>query len=237
MEKGFNDEELADIMSEIESLEQEFAQDVEEKVQPQDKPHQEQEEVVAQSHEDEEVEEAFEEPQAHEEIEAQQEPEQSQEPQPEVEEVVAMEVQEDKVQPIEEPVEEPKAEVSQEEAHVHASLQEEPVQQVVEEEKDSEMNEVLDELSQMPVEDVTPTHHKQDDNIHHFKGGEKVSQKSNHTAMSFHVEGDMKLELSFHIGDQFIGVHITDEGLVVGLEGGAKFTIPVQPQAEQKKAA
>lgn len=228
MEKGFNDEELADIMSEIESLEQEFAHDVEKQetqahVEPvaqeevadtseqhfepaeepvaQDESHEEQHEVFAE--EPQEVEQAFEE-EVHAEVE---------------------EVQEDKI----EPIETPKASISPEEANVHAQLQQEPV--------DNEMSEVLDELSQMPVEDVTPSHNKQDDNIHHFKGGEKVDKKSNHTAMSFHVEGDMKLELSFHIGDQFIGVHITDEGLVVGLEGGAKFTIPVNPQPAQKKAA
>ena len=241
MEKGFNDEELAYIMSEIESLEQEFVQDVakdEKESEPVAQQHEEpvKEEPVAEQH-DEPVAEQHEEP---EEVVAQEEHE-SQPEETEVEdafddgheEVVAHEeVKEDKVQPIHE-VKEP---ISEQEANVHASIQANH-QESVDHSADGEMNEVLDELSQMPVDDVTPAHNKQDDNVHHFKGEEKVGQKSNQTAMSFHVEGDMKLELSFHIGDQFIGVNITDQGLEVGLEGGAKFTIPVQPQAQQKKAA
>lgn len=223
MEKGFNDEELADIMSEIESLEQEFVQDVEE--QPvQSQP------VAEQQEESEEVGEStenVEQPQASQPEEQEDESEEVDDAFEEEVHAQSEEVQEDKVQPIEEH----KEIISEDEVHVHASIQQE------QEPVDGEMNEVLDELSQMPVSDVTPTHSKQDDNVHHFKGGEKVSEKKNQTAMSFHVEGDMKLELSFHIADQFIGVNITDEGLVVGLEGGAKFTIPVQPQGQNKKAA
>lgn len=215
MEKGFNDDELADIMSEIESLEQDFEHETssQEQTESVDEPVQEQpetQEVVAQEQHDEP--EVQPEPEVHEEVHASQhdEPESHQEPEQVVEEESW---QEDKVQPM----------------SAHSDEEEDEV--------DEEMNEVLDELSQMPVEDVTPKHTKEDDNIHHFKGGEKVSENNkSQTAMSFHVEGDMKLELSFHIGDQFIGVNITDEGLVVGLDGGAKFTIPVNQQASKKAA-
>jgi flagellar motor protein MotB len=197
MEKGFNEDELADIMSEIESLEQDFATETAEPQQvssKQEDAEPQQEEV---EHQPEEVvaKEQHEEPQAEDSSQSE-------------------EWQESKVEPIQSQQEEDETEV------------------------DEEMNEVLDELSHMPVEDVTPKHTQEDDNIHHFKGEAPMSNNTgkSQTAMSFHVEGDMKLELSFHIGDQFIGVNITEEGLVVGLDGGAKFTIPVQQQS-QKKAA
>lgn len=192
MEKGFNDDELADIMSEIESLEQDFAQETAEV----------QKEVEEPQHEDQ-----------NEEVVAKEQHE---------EEVVAKEQHEE---PQEQDWEESKVEP------IHAQHEEPEV--------DEEMNEVLDELSQMPVEDVTPKHTKHDDNVHHIKEEMPVSSSNkSQTAMSFHVEGDIKLELSFHIGDQFIGVNITEEGLVVGLDGGAKFTIPVntQPQSNKKAA-
>ena len=192
MEKGFNDDELADIMNEIESLEQDFAEETAE-VQVVAEPQQEDqnEEIVAKEQHKEE----------------QEQPEEPQEPEMQEQSEPEQDWEESKVEPIQ-------AEV------------------------DEEMNEVLDELSQMPVEDVTPQHTKQDDNVHHIKEERPVSGGSkSQTAMSFHVEGDMKLELSFHIGDQFIGVNITEEGLVVGLDGGAKFTIPVNTESHSNKKA
>lgn len=199
MEKGFNEDELADIMSEIETLEQDFVEDTSE-VQEVAEPQQEDqnEEIVAKE-QHEEKQEQHEEPEM-------QEPEMQDQSEPE------QDWEETKVEPIQAEAEDS--------------------------EVDEEMNEVLDELSQMPVEDVTPQHTKQDDNVHHIKEERPVSVGSkSQTAMSFHVEGDMKLELSFHIGDQFIGVNITEEGLVVGLDGGAKFTIPINTESHSNKKA
>lgn len=219
MEKGFNDDELADIMSEIESLEQDFEQSTSPKSEKIQATNAEQDDFV----DEQESDQGFE-----------------QEPEP------AMEVaSNDSVDPVQEPEQEstPVALDSSEDNDweqdkVEPISEQEPEPEQFVDECDSEMNEVLDELSQMPVESIAPKHKKEDDNIHHFKGESTVSKPANksQTAMSFHVEGDMKLELSFHIGDQFIGVNITEEGLVVGLDGGAKFTIPVNQQAHKKAA-
>lgn len=192
MEKGFNDDELADIMSEIESLEQEFS----------DEPQAEQIESVEAK---------------------EQEPEEVQE------------------QPQHEPVQE----------EVVAKHEEQPVvaQHSEEDEKvDEQMEEVLDELAQMPVEDVIPEHtESHDDNIHHMKQEPVVSEQQNwshqshghpaHTSMSFKVEGEMKLDLNFCIGGQNVALQVSDHGFEIELAGGAKFTLPLGAGHQGKKVA
>lgn len=206
MEKGFNDDELADIMSEIESLEQEFTDD-----QP--------EQVEASSQEEVEQTDSVEE-------------------QPQQEKVFAQQEQEQ---------EEPQVEEHQKEV---VAQQEEPEPIVAKEDQDEideEMNEVLDELSEMPVEDVVPQHKVQsyDDNIHHMKQEpvqEKESWSASHgqpaqTSMSFRVEGEMKLDLNFSIGGQDVNLQVTDHGFEIELAGGAKFTLPLGTQHQGKKVA
>lgn len=207
MEKGFNDDELADIMNEIESLEKEFSHDdVENKTE------------TVETHSA------------------------STEHGPEVEAEVG-----------EPQASEPTQQAASEEEEIH-DVGEQPVAQVEE-----EMNEVLGELSKMPVEDIVPekresdsvhsesAHSEHEDNIHHLKEASSVAsshesanhgiQKGSHTAMSFHVEGEMKFELSFHIAGKFVGLTVTEEGLEIGLDGGAKFTIPVEENAHSHKKA
>lgn len=165
MEKGFNDDELADIMNEIEALEKEF------------------------THDDEE----------------------------------STETVEAKVEEHHEPVH-----------HEEVAHHEEPVAEHIEE------KEVLSELSKMPVEEVVPKakHHEVDENIHHIHEPVHHQQKSSaHTAMSFHVEGDMKFDLSFHISGKYVGLTVTEHGLEIGLDGGVKFTVPVQEGHKVKKAS
>lgn len=207
MEKGFNDDELSDIMSEIESLEQEFTDD-----QP----------VQVEASSQEEVEQTD-----------------SVEEQPQQEKVFAQQEQEQ---------EEPQVEEHQKEV---VAQQEEPEPIVAKEEHqdeiDEEMNEVLDELSEMPVEDVVPQHKVQsyDDNIHHMKQEpvqEKESWSASHgqpaqTSMSFRVEGEMKLDLNFSIGGQDVNLQVTDHGFEIELAGGAKFTLPLGTQHQGKKVA
>ncbi len=204
MEKGFNDDELADIMNEIESLEKEFAHD--------DK----------------------------------------------VEEIENVEMHAVKEEHVEEPVSKNTPVDFEDEVEsetIHASQEVEPVAQAKEEpvmmkpemvseddfSVEDEMKEVLGELSEMSVEDVVPTKSFQsdEDNIHHIKERKPVSKQNSkaNTAMSFHVEGDMKFELSFHIAGKFVGLTVTEEGLEIGLDGGAKFTVPVEHSFAEKKAS
>jgi hypothetical protein len=211
MEKGFNDDELADIMSEIESLEQEFTDD-----QP--------EQVEASSQEEVEQTDSVEEQPEQEEVVSQQEHEQEE---PQVEEH-----QEEVVAQQEEPEHRPEPVVAKEEHQ---------------DEIDEEMNEVLGELSEMPVEDVVPQHKVQsyDDNIHHMKQEpvkEKESWSASHgqpaqTSMSFRVEGEMKLDLNFSISGQDVNLQVTDHGFEIELAGGAKFTLPLGSQHQGKKVA
>lgn len=211
MEKGFNDDELADIMSEIESLEQEFTDDQPEQVE---------------AYSQEEVEQTY-----------------SVEEQPEQEEVVAQQEHEQEEPQVEEHQEEV---VAQQEEPEHRP---EPVvaKEEHQDEIDEEMNEVLDELSEMPVEDVVPQNKVQsyDDNIHHMKQEpvqEKESWSASHgqptqTSMSFRVEGEMKLDLNFSIGGQDVNLQVTDHGFEIELAGGAKFTLPLGSQHQGKKVA
>jgi hypothetical protein len=185
MEKGFNDDELADIMNEIESLEQEFT-----------------EEVAQESAVDEAP---------------QQQAAQEEEP-------VAQEEPQEEVQP---------------EAPAAPQHQEQPAAQA-----DEEMNEVLDELSQMPVEDVVPVNNeKPEENIHHIKevapavshGQAHHHPSGAHSSMSFTVSGDMTVDLSFNVGGNVVSIQVNEqEGLVIGMEGGAKFSVPLQSNAVKK---
>lgn len=201
MEKGFNDDELADIMNEIESLEKEFSADMQEKAESQDQI----ENIESHTGPT---------------IEAKATTESVKETSDFEEEFKAKKE-----------VEEHCAEDHDEDHHVEA-------------------HHVLGELSKMDVEKTTPTfkseepvhNHTEESNVRHLeeiktKHKETDHQESAHTTMSFHVEGDMKFDLSFHIGGQFVGLTVTEEGLEIGLEGGAKFTVPVHEASSIKKAS
>jgi hypothetical protein len=191
MEKGFNDDELADIMNEIESLEQEFTDD-----------------------------------------------EQTESVESETEQIVAK--QEESQQSVQEVQHEQPVQEVQPEQPVQEVQHEQPVQKVQHErpvQVESQMDEVLENLSEMAVEDVVPEKNikSYDDNIHHMKQQGQVEQswsspkKSNpaHTSMNFKIEGEMKLDLSFCIGGQDVQLHVSDEGFEIELAGGAKFSLPV----------
>ena len=92
---------------------------------------------------------------------------------------------------------------------------------------DDEMDEVLEELTSMSVEDIVPQKNTEsfDENIHHikvendYKNEESVMTHKNKpsqtakTAMSFSVEGDMKLDLSFLIGGNEVQLHVLEQVL------------------------
>ncbi len=153
MEKGFNDQELADIMSEIENLEREFASD--------------NDAVVA-----------------------------SPAPASEAAEV---------------------AEVAEVEEH----------------------HEVIAELAAAPAEKaILKTNHSE--KVVPFKPAAPVAapsaQASAPASMSFHVQGDMAVNLSFTVDGQSVSLCVTAEGLCIETESGAKFSIPVRSQAKRQAA-
>lgn len=164
MEKGFNDDELADIMSEIESLEQEFAETDESNVSAQ---------------QDESFDDVVEEEEAT--------------------PVVAKNPQIDK-----------------------------------------EMDEVLDELSQMPVKKSVPS--ATNAKVHSFQPKpnmqppvKSVVGGGAHSSLNFHVEGSMTVQLGFSVGGEVVDICVNEhEGLVITMGSGVKFTVPLAGAGNRK---
>ena len=66
----------------------------------------------------------------------------------------------------------------------------------------------------------------------------KTSTTSGNSSMSFKVEGDMKVDLSFQVDGETITLTVGSEGLVIGLQGGATFNLPVKSASHKiKKSA
>lgn len=163
MEKGFNDQELADIMNEIENLEKEFA-----------------EETPAQHSA----------PEAHDEA----------------------------------PAEDFEA--------FHEEAQEA-------EEIDHTEPAVLRQLVEKPIEKVVPhaaPHH--DKVVHMAKPVEKVSlQAAAPVSLNFQVSGQMQLHLGFEVNGQALSLSVSEAGLEIEMDSGAKFTLPLAPAKASKKVA
>ncbi len=217
MDKGFNDEELADIMNEIETLEQEFTEEVDTEAKAAPKPEHEQEgpEVT--------------EPVAKEEAPVMEMAEEA----PQEEEPVAQQ---------EEPVAEPEEVVVQEDSPDLDEVQHENKVEV-----DTEMNEVAQELAEMPVEEVTGNHvQAHDDEVHHLKPVStpqetKVANMKNnpsfgHSKMNFTVEGEMSLDMSFNVGGKVVELKVSEDSFEILLEGGMKFSIPMDANSNSKAA-
>lgn len=225
LEKGFNEAELEDIMSEIESLEKDFGdidglEDAVEDV-----------ETLSEA----EVEAPVMEEEVPEEVDAKQEMESMLESEfgsveetspsedlavdpTSVEKTAIQSEIEDEVEAIfdesvsDEPlVEEPVAEHVEEQPKFEEPIFEEPVS----EQKDFE--------SSMPEGEVVE-----------MSAVEKpVAMASGHeTKMEFSVAGDMKLKLNFWVNGQSISLHVDEEeGFCIEMEGGAKFSLPVGKKA------
>lgn len=216
MDKGFNDDELADIMNEIENLEQEFVDDAQ--IPKDDGPAEITEEDLkeAQALDDEidgsdlEQEESV----AQEEV-AQEEVAQEPVAQEEVaEEEVAEEV------------------VAQEEVSEEVVAQQEEVAEEVLAASEDNMDEVLEELSDMPVEKVVPLERSFAAEDHHSKGATSGGAQ---TALNFSVSGQMNLKMNFEVNGECVSLFVdAQQGLVLEMQGGAKFTLPVGVASQNK---
>lgn len=165
MEKGFNDQELADIMNEIENLEKEFA-----------------EETPAQH---------------------------------------------------EAPVAEDEAETEEFEAF-HEEAQKEAVEEI-----DHTEPAVLRQLVEKPIEKVVPEaapHH--DKVVHMAKPVEKVAPAAPApVSLNFQVSGQMQLHLGFEVNGQALSLSVSEAGLEIEMDSGAKFTLPLASAKASKKVA
>ncbi len=109
----------------------------------------------------------------------------------------------------------------------------------------SEVENILDEMEKdstildntnEDIQDIT-----EDRNVVALKNTKEDGYKHHHdestacaTEMDFSVSGEMKLKLNFSISGQHIGLVINKEnGLVIEMDGGAKFSLPIN----QKKAS
>jgi hypothetical protein len=110
--------------------------------------------------------------------------------------------------------------------------------------KPEEMNAVLEDLAEMSEEESVPEASQPQPepvqakevapNVHSFP--QPQSQGSAQTSMNFQVSGDLNLDLNFHFGQEQVHIWVSEqEGFVIEMSSGAKFTIPVS--ASQKKAA
>lgn len=229
MEKGFNDDELADIMNEIESLEQEFS-----------------DEVAAVASENEETE-----------LSAEQEFDDAQdedyyEPKALEEANIDSNLSEESDELVMGSSE--LEEFQDEEETSMESDQFEDIEDLEEEAEefdsflDEGLNEVLEDLTEMPVESIIPQKSEEDfNNVHHLRVAPIQTTKeitpvatstkldTAQSTMSFKVSGDMTIELNFSVAGQDISITVNEQsGLVIGVPGGGQFTLPVNSKAVKK---
>lgn len=216
MEKGFNDDELADIMNEIESLEKEFSEDSGKESSASMSEDAGQQEDDA-SHAEEFVQEA------------------DSASDEQVDEHAVLEQLAD--MPVEKSVSPASADDQELDGDDNATNMQEihdPWEATTHSVGESKEKDAYDEVA----------HSK---NVHSISNGRQdrtPSQSSSpgarpagKTAMSFHVEGEMSFELSFHIGGKFVGLTVTEDGLEIGLDGGVKFSVPIEEVGAKKKSA
>lgn len=225
MEKGFNDDELADIMNEIESLEKEFTEEVDSK----------QEEVEEEVSTNEE----HIEPEMNE-VSAAQESEEDEFEDIE-EDSFSDEDFDDEIvddRPILDDVDPLANSFDDEEEEVAVAMTEEASPVTVQEKH------VLQEVVEMPVASVVPEktvdHDFSASAPSEFKKPAAVMHNEGSTAqtsMTFNVEGDMKLSLSFNISGKCVQLCVNDNGLELEMDGGMKFSIPLENKNSFKKAA
>ena len=93
-------------------------------------------------------------------------------------------------------------------------------------------SDVLRRLTEMTVEEATA----RGATIHQFQ--KEPSQKTHETAMSFKVSGQMSLNLNIELAGKMVNISVDEgEGLIIELEDGMRFQVPVSDTSSYKKAA
>lgn len=219
LDQGFNDSELADIMSEIENLEKEFVDET-----PTAKDEELKIDVVEVSTKKTDLQ-----------AEIDNEMESLLQGNPKVEEVAApavqaIKVEDTKLNPLEEAIEAIEHEKAEEDVFLTASTPE--VEAV------KEVEPVIEEPIVTPVAEE-----KVMDNVVALKNTKVETEEAkaptaNQTQLDFSVAGQMNLKLNFTVGGQTIGLHVSEaEGLVIEMMGGARFILSMGELAAKKKAA
>ena len=103
---------------------------------------------------------------------------------------------------------------------------------------------VMQELAHMDTEVSTPVAHFEEplENIIPMAKKETPMPANKpktdaSTSMSFHVEGNMNLQLSFTISGEEVKLHVTEDGLKIEMDNGVSLNVPVKTVSSQKKVA
>ncbi len=104
-----------------------------------------------------------------------------------------------------------------------------------------ESSSVLEEFTELEEEKALPKTNLQETVLAFEKKSEINAETAGKTSsapasMMFKVQGNMELELQFEIGGKSVSLAVTENGLTIELENGAKFTIPVSDAQSLKKA-
>jgi hypothetical protein len=65
----------------------------------------------------------------------------------------------------------------------------------------------------------------------------EISSSSSPTSsMSFRVQGELTIDMQFDIGGKIVCLEVSEKGLTIEMDGGAKFSVPVSEKTSLKKA-
>ncbi len=108
---------------------------------------------------------------------------------------------------------------------------------------DADVDAVLADLASKELEETVQisqtTKTNNEDNIVSIQSKKEVSQVSSKAESSviFKVEGNMSLDLTFVISGEEINLKVTEGGLVLGMESGATFNLPINSVSKKAKKA
>lgn len=95
---------------------------------------------------------------------------------------------------------------------------------------DDKVSAVMEDLD---LKEAAPTKTSEVVAMDAYRAPPAKTQQKAATSMSFKVQGDLAMDLEFNIGGTIVSVGVTESGLTIEMDGGAKFTVPVAA----KKAA
>lgn len=102
-------------------------------------------------------------------------------------------------------------------------------------EMDEEESVPVSEFKEAPAAQVIPMTTKEP--LMTTKPTQKTTSTDSSTSMSFHVEGNMNLQLSFTINGEEVKLHVTDQGLNIEMQSGVSLNVPVKSVSAVKKVA
>jgi hypothetical protein len=96
---------------------------------------------------------------------------------------------------------------------------------------DQSHEEVLQELTQKPEEETILKSNFDPAPVYNIKPSKNSEKHVDHSSSSlkFKVSGQMKVELSFEVGGEFVELQVTEQGLHISLLNGTSFKVPLNP--------